>query len=59
MNALDRSAETEAKDDMIRRNKQARAVISLLMGALEDDDPPTGDVISDALGAAQELLTVQ
>lgn len=59
MSALDRSAEIQAKDDMIRRNKQARAVISLLMAALEDDDPPTDDIASDALGAAQELLNVQ
>lgn len=59
MNALNRNAEIQANDDMIRRNKLARAVISLLMAALEDDDPPTEDVVSDALGAAQELLTVQ
>ncbi len=57
MNAIYRGAEIQAKDDMTRRTQQARAVTSLLMGALEEDDQPTSDVIYDTLAAVQTLLT--
>ena len=58
MNAPDYNAEIEAKDGLIRRNRQARAILSLLMMAMAEDGPPTEEVVHDAIDAAQELLAV-
>lgn len=58
MNPLDRVNEIAKQDLLINRNRQARAVLSLLMMAMEDESQPTNEVVHDVIDAAQELLTV-
>ena len=58
MNPLDRVNEIAKQDLLINRNRQARAVLSLLMMAMEDESQPTDEVVHDVIDAAQELLTV-
>ena len=58
MNTLDRVNEIAKQDLLINRNRQARAVLSLLMMAMEDESQPTNEVVHDVIDAAQELLTV-
>lgn len=58
MNPLDRVNEIAKQDLLITRNRQARAVLSLLMMAIEDESQPTNEVVHDVIDAAQELLTV-
>lgn len=58
MNPLDRVDEIAKQDLLINRNRQARAVLSLLMMAMEDESQPTDEVVHDVIDAAQELLTV-
>lgn len=56
--AFARDKEIQENDMLINRNRQARAVLSLLMMSMEDESPPTDDVVHDVIEAAQELLTV-
>ena len=58
MNPLDRVNEIAKQDLLINRNRQARAVLSLLMMAMEDESQPTNEVVHDVIDAAQELLVV-
>ena len=58
MNHLDLGNEIAQQDKLINRNRQARAVLSLLMMAMEDESRPTDEVVHDVIDAAQELLTV-
>lgn len=58
MNHLDLGNEIAQQDKLINRNRQARAVLSLLMMAMEDESQPTNEVVHDVIDAAQELLTV-
>ena len=58
MNPLDRVNEIAKQDLLINRNRQARAVLSLLMMAMEDESQPTNEVVHDVIDAVQELLTV-
>ena len=58
MNHLDLGNEIAQQDKLINRNRQARAVLSLLMMAMEDESRPTDEVVHDVIDAAQELLKV-
>lgn len=58
MNHLDLGNEIAQQDKLINRNRQARAVLSLLMMAMEDESQPTNEVVHDVIDAAQELLKV-
>ena len=58
MNPLDRVNEIAKQDLLINRNRQARAVLSLLLMSMEDESPPTDEVVHDVIDAAQELLVV-
>ena len=58
MSHLDLGNEIAQQDKLINRNRQARAVLSLLMMAMEDESPPNDEVVHDVIDAAQELLTV-
>ena len=53
MNAELRADRIETRADM------AKTVLDVLMIALDSDDPPAGDLIQKAIGAATELLTVE
>lgn len=58
MNPLDRVNEIAKQDLLITRNRQARAVLSLLLMSMEDKSPPTDEVVHDVIDAAQGLLVV-
>lgn len=56
MSALD--GEIERVDLLERRNAMAKAVLDILLIALDDDSPPTSEVAVTAIQAAAELLTI-
>jgi len=46
-------------DKIETRADMAKTVLDVLLIALDSDDPPAGELIQKAIGAATELLTVE
>lgn len=51
-----RETEALAVDNLIDRNKQAKAVLYLLRTVITSDSPPTDAFVEDVIGAAITLL---
>lgn len=50
--------EIERADLLERRSEMAKAVLDILLIALDDDSPPTNEVAVTAIQAAAELLAI-
>jgi len=48
--------ESQKRDELETRARQARSILALLMTAMADDSPPCDEVIDDVLLAAHDLL---
>lgn len=51
--------ERERFDAIETRNAMARAVLDVLLMALDSEGPPTADIIERTISAASELLAVE
>lgn len=49
---------TDRQDTIETRNDMAKAVLSVLLAAMQSDDPVVGDVVETTIAAVTELLTV-
>lgn len=49
------------RSDMINslmlRNEQAKAILEILLMAMQSDSPPAGDIVDSAISAATSILS--